>query len=129
MNEELFYAAIESGLWTAERIRDTAMESAGALERALKEAADTVMPRTKGRGTVGRNMYWWNPDIKAARKLCSKIKRKLKKMKTRASLQDIDKQRRSLRIARIEFKNLIRTSKRRTWADLMNSVRPLEEAV
>lgn len=38
MDEELFYAAIESGLWTAERIRGTAMESAGALKKGTKRS-------------------------------------------------------------------------------------------
>lgn len=52
INEKLFHAAIETGLWSGERAQDTALESTDAPEKILKETADVAMPRTKRCGTL-----------------------------------------------------------------------------
>lgn len=78
------------------------------------------MLRVKGNSYKKKKAFWWTSEINEARRDCMRLRRKLKRK--RQTAEQLSEIKTNLRYARIKLKNLILTSKKKSWIDLMDSV-------
>lgn len=63
INEDLFNAAVISGMWIGEVDHGSSEEATNVIEKILREVADVAMPRVRKRTNTRKNVYWWNLEI------------------------------------------------------------------
>jgi len=96
------------------------IEAASSLDKYLKTACNSCMP--KGKYTGGKKpAYWWTQDIAKIRAECHKARREYKRGRFRP-LEEHEQKKEAFKEKRKELKLAIQRSKKAGWADLCRQV-------